>query len=131
MDYIFKICAAILIVCVIGLVIEKKEKDITIVLTICSSCCVLLFCLSFLRPVMEFVHSLEEIAMVDSQALRIVFKVIGISMIAEISSLICQDAGRSALGKAVQVSATVLILWISLPLFTKLIELVSKILGGI
>ncbi len=131
MDYIFKICAAILIVCVISLVIEKKEKDITIVLTICASCCVLLFCLSFLRPVVEFVHSLEEIAMVDSQALRIVFKVIGISMIAEISSLICQDAGRSALGKAVQVSATVLILWISLPLFTKLIELVSKILGGI
>lgn len=131
MDQVFKICAAVLIVCVISLVIEKKEKDITVVLTLCTCCCVFLFTVSFLRPVVDFIHSLEHIAAVDSQALRIVFKVIGISLIAEISTLICQDAGRSALGKAVQVSATVLILWVSLPLFTKLMELVSKIIGGI
>lgn len=130
MDHIFKICAIVLIVCVIGLVVEKTEKDITIVLTICTCCCIFLGCISFFRPVMDFVYSLEKIAVVDSQALRIVFKAVGISIIAEISSLICQDAGRSALGKTVQVSATIWILWVSLPLFTKLIELVTQIMDG-
>ena len=131
MDQVFKICAAVLIVCVISLVIEKKEKELTIVLTICTCCCVCLFVVSFLQPVIDFIHSLQEIAAVDYQSLRIVFKVVGIGLVAEISSLICQDAGKSALAKVVQVSATVLILWVSLPLFTKLIELVSKIIGGI
>lgn len=131
MDHVFKLCAIVLIVCVISLVIEKKEKDLTIVLTLCTCCCVFLFCISFLRPVLDFVHSLETIAIMDADAFGIVFKVIGISLIAEISSLICQDAGRASLGKAVQVSATVLILWVSLPLFTKLMDLISKILGGI
>lgn len=131
MDQVFKICAAVLIVCVISLVIEKKEKELTIVLTICTCCCVCLFVVSFLQPVIDFIQSLQNIAAVDYQSLRIVFKVVGIGLVAEISSLICQDAGKSALAKVVQVSATVLILWVSLPLFTKLIELVSKIIGGI
>lgn len=131
MEQVFKICAAVLIVCVVSLVIEKKEKDFTIVLTICTCCCVILFAVSFLNPVLDFIHSLQDIAMVDIEALRIVFKVIGIGMVAEISSFICQDAGKAALAKIVQVSATVLILWISLPLFTNLMELVNKILGGI
>ena len=131
MEHVFKICAAVLIVCVISLVIEKKEKDMTILLTICTCCCACLFAASFLRPVVDFIHSLEHIAAVDTQSLRIVFKVVGISLIAEISTLICQDAGRSALGKAVQISATVMILWVCLPLFSKLMELVSKIIGGI
>lgn len=131
MDHVFKICAAVLIVCVISLVIEKKEKDMTIILTICTCCCVSLFAMSFLRPVVDFIHSLEHIAAVDTQALRTVLKVIGISLIAEISTLICQDAGRSALGKAVQISATVVILWVCLPLFSKLMDLISKIIGGI
>lgn len=131
MDQIFKICAAVLVICVISLIIEKKEKDIAVVLTLCTCCCVCLFAASFLLPVVDFVHSLEHIATIDTQVLRIVFKVVGISLLSEISSMICQDAGHSALGKVVQVSATVLILWVSLPLFTKLIELVSKIIGGI
>lgn len=131
MDHIFKICALVLIVCIISLVIEKKEKDMALVLTICTCSCVFLVCVSFLRPVMDFIHSLEAISAIDSQALKIVIKVVGISALAEISSLICQDAGHSALGKAVQLSATIWILWASLPLFTKLIEIVTKIMGGI
>ena len=131
MNQIFKICATVLIACVISLVIEKKEKDLAVILTLCSCCCVIVFSLSFIRPVVDFIHSLERIASIDQQALQILFKVVGISLVSEMSSMICQDAGRSALGKTVQICATIIILWISLPLFTKLIELVSKIMEGL
>ncbi len=131
MDQFFKICAGVLIVCVISLVIDKKEKDLSLVLTICTCCCVCLFIASFLDPVMEFIHALQDIALVDTQSMGVVMKVVGVGIVAEVSSLICQDAGRSALGKVVQIGATVLILWVSLPLFSNLIELVSKMIGGI
>ncbi len=131
MDHFFKICAGVLIACVISLVIEKKEKDLSAVLTICTCCCVCLFIVTVLDPVLDFIYSLQNIALVDMQSLGVILKVVGIGIVAEISSMICQDAGKSALGKVIQISATVFILWVSLPLFSKLIELVSNIIGGI
>ena len=49
----------------------------------------------------------------------------------EITSLICTDAGNAALGKSVQILATCGILWLSIPLFTSLIDLLNKILGEV
>ena len=131
MEYALKICGAIVIVCVICLVIEKKEKDLSLMLTLCGCCCALLFAVSFLSPVMDFLHSLQGIADIDTQSLRILFKVVAIGLLSEVCCLICQDAGKASLGKVLQTSATILILWISLPMFTKLMELLSKILNAI
>ncbi len=131
MDLFFKICAAVLLVSVVSLLIEKKEKDLTLVLTICTCCCIGICLVTFLQPVIRFVESLKNLAAMDSQSLEIVFKVVAIGLIAEISSLICQDAGKSALGKMLQASATAMILWISLPLFTKMMDLITQIIGGL
>ncbi len=129
MDIFFKICGGVLTVCVICLLIEKKEKDLALLLTLITCCCVGLCVLGFLEPVLQFVRQLEHISSVDSQVLHVIYKVVGIGVLAEISSLICQDAGRAALAKMLQAAAAALILWLSLPLFTKLLELVSGILN--
>lgn len=129
MDMFFKICGGVLTVCVMCLLIEKKEKDLAMLLTLVTCCCVGLCVIRFLEPVMQFVRQLEQISAVDTQAIQIVFKVVGIGVLAEISCLICQDAGKSALGKLLQIAATTLILWLALPLFTRLLELVTGILN--
>ncbi len=131
MDLFFKICGAVLLISVICLLIEKREKDLTLVLSICTCCCVGICLVSFLQPVLQFVHSLRAVATIDEEVLRIVFKVVAIGLIAEISTLICQDAGKSALGKMLQASATAVILWLSLPLFTRLMDLIRQIMGGL
>lgn len=120
-----------MLVSVICLLIEKKEKDLTTVLTICVCCCIGICIVTFLQPVVRFIESLQAVSMVDGEVLSVVFKVVGIGLVAEICIRICEDAGKSALGKMLQTSATALILWLSLPLFTKLMDLISQILGGL
>ncbi len=128
MDTFFKLCGAVLLVCLLCLLIEKKEKDLAMLLSL-AACCFAGICLvGFLEPVVQFVRQLQDICTMDSALVQIIFKVVGIGVLAEVSSLICQDAGKSALGRLLQVCGGALILWLSLPLFTKLLDLITKIL---
>lgn len=45
--------------------------------------------------------------------------------------MVCTDAGNASLGKAVQLLGTAVILWLSLPLFKALVELLQSILGEV
>jgi hypothetical protein len=57
--------------------------------------------------------------------------VIGIGILSEISALICADAGNSSLGKALQILGGTAMLWLSLPVFRTLVDLIRSILGAL
>ena len=87
--------------------------------------------LSYLRPVIELIDELQAVGQLDSGMLEIILKAVGIGLIGEIASLICSDAGNAALGKSLQLLSSAVILWLSIPLLTQLLELVQQILGEV
>jgi hypothetical protein len=50
-------------------------------------------------------------------------------MLAEITELVCKDAGNNTLGKALQILSTSVILWLSIPLFNELISLIQSVMN--
>lgn len=101
------------------------------VLGIGACCMVTVAALEYLRPVMEFVKELENIGGLDHSLIRILLKVTGIGMICEICALACNDGGCGSLGKTVKILGTTVILWLSLPLYAMVVELLQRILGGL
>ena len=87
--------------------------------------------LGFIRPVVEFIRKLGALGDFDGAYLQIILKAVGIALIAEITESVCADSGNAALGKGVQFLAGAVILWLSLPVFSALMELVQKILEGV
>ena len=77
----------------------------------------------------RFIRQLQRMGQLDADILQILLKSVGIGLLTEISALICTDVGNSALGKTLQIASVILILYISLPLLTSLMELVGEILG--
>lgn len=131
MDTFLQVTAGVLLTAVLGLVLSKQNKDMTVLLTAAVCCMVLLAVVTFLEPVLSFIKQLQAIGQLDSDIMRILFKAVGIGVICEVASTICTDSGNSALGKAVQMLATAVILWISLPLMQSLLEMVENILGDV
>ena len=67
----------------------------------------------------------------DGQIIAILSKAAGISLISEIICQLCADAGNGTLGKTMQFLSGGVILWLAVPLFSKLMELVKEILVAV
>ncbi len=131
MDTFFKLCSGVLVAALLALTLQKQEKDISLLLVCLVCCMVLTAAAEFLKPVVDFLDDIRRLTNMDSEAVTILLKSVGIGLVGEITCAICTDSGNAALGKALQIAATTLILWLSLPLFTGLIELVEEVLKGI
>lgn len=131
MDIYLKATAAVLIALVVGLSISKQEKDMSLLLSIAVCCMVVTAAITYLQPVIRFFERLQTLGELDAGMLTVLIKAVGIALLSEITGLICTDAGNAALGKVLQILATAVILWISIPLFERLIELIENILGAV
>ncbi len=131
MDLFFQSAAAVLVASIIGLALARQGKEFTMVLTIAVCCMVVLVGISFLQPVLDLLCRLEALGQLNGEMVKILFKVIGIGLVSEIAGMICSDAGNASLGKALQILGTTVILWLSIPVFQSLLELIQEILGDL
>ncbi len=131
MDSFFRGAAGILLTVILILALGKQGKETGLLLSILVCCMVGILAVSFLQPVVTFWQKLQETADLEPEMLRILLKVVGVALTTELGSLVCTDAGNGALGKMLQYLGSAVVLWLSLPMFTALLELVEGILGGL
>jgi len=107
----------------------KQNKDIATLVGLSACCIVITGAGYYLESIVSFIRSLQIAGNLNEEFIEILLKAVGIGLVCELASLICTDAGNTALGKSIHIMATGAILWISLPLFTSLIDLINTILG--
>ncbi len=128
MEPFIQASAVTLVAVVLCLTLGKQGKDMSVLLVIAVCCMVLGLAAAYLKPVLDFLRELEKIGGLSGEMTGILFKVAGIGLIAEIAAMICSDAGNASLGKALQLLSSAVILWLSIPIFTALIDLIRGIL---
>ena len=131
MEIFIKACGAILLTVIVTLTLSGHGKDFRIVLGIFACCVGSMAALEYIRPVMDFLEKLETIGGLDHTMIRILLKAAGVGLISEIAALVCNDSGNGSLGKTVKLLGNAAILWLSLPMYTMLIELLQEMLGAI
>ena len=131
MDIFIKAAALVVLCTILYLILNNHRKDMGVLLTIAVTCILGSVALYYLEHVFDFFDKLTVIAGFDRQLLQILLKTAGISMLTDFCVMICTDAGNGTLAKALQILSTAIVLWISLPLFQNLLELVTKLLGNV
>ena len=128
MDLFIKTAAGIFFALVLWITLCKQAKDMSAIFSIGVCCMVGAVAFRYLQPVVSFLHTLYEKIGVDEVFYRTLLKAIGVALLGEAASLVCVDAGNSSMGKIVQLLSSAAILWLSLPLFEKLLDLVDGVL---
>ena len=72
-------------------------------------------------------YDLVEKSGINSSFLVIILKVTGIAYLGELGKNICTDAGQSAIATKLEIAGKILIVSISLPIFTSLISVVTEL----
>lgn len=131
MNVFLKVTAGVMIALILYLMLNRQGKEVSLVLTICVCTMVSVAALQYLEPVIAFFRDLQITGGLDSSMISILLKAVGISLLAELTTKICSDAGNSALGKTLEIAASAALLWVSIPVFTKLLKLVEEILEAV
>ena len=131
MDMLFKATAGVLLAVILSLILSRHGKDYSTILIICVCCMVCSVAIQFYQEIFQFVQKLTQTGNLNSELIKIILRSVGIALLAEVTVLICMDSGNSALGKVIQMLSSAVILWICIPLFTELVDLVENILGNL
>lgn len=126
---IFKVVGIAMTCVVLYLFLEKQNKDIAVLVSLAACCAVTVLAMSYLDTVLDFIWDLTRIGQLNNSFLKVLLKSVGIGLIGEISTLVCNDAGNSALGKTIQIVSVCIILWTAIPLLSELMNLINQILG--
>lgn len=131
MDVFMKACGCAILTALLGMAVGKSWKEAGLLLSLCAICLILTAAVGYLEPVIELLTTIQAETGLDSDLLNCLLKIVGIGLMAEIAGLICADAGNAGLGKVLGLLGSAVILWLSVPLLTELLDLVRQILGGI
>jgi len=128
MNTLIKASAGILIATILSLVLNKNAKEFAILIAIATCCMIGLAVVAYIKPVFAFIEKLTSIGNINNDMIKILFKAVGVSLLAEFTSTLCSDSGNAAMGRFLQILASTVILWLSIPLFNNLIDLINELL---
>lgn len=128
MELFLKATVVALIASVLGLVLQKQGKDISMLLILAVSVMIAVAAMNYLEPVITFMTKLANLAELNDEMLRIVLKTTGIGVVGELASMVAADAGNASLGKMIQMLTVGVVLWLAVPLLEQLLDLVTSIL---
>ena len=103
MTLFLQAAAAALLAVVLGLALEKQGKDMALLLTVAVCVMILAGAMTCLKQVVDFLNHLRSLADLNSGMVGSLMKIVGVGLVSEIASMVCADAGRASLGKALAV----------------------------
>ena len=131
MNTFFKAVAVILTAVILWLVLNKNSKEVSVLLTLAVCAVVISASIGFLKPIINFIYNVRELGNLDEELVSVILRVVGIGMLTEISAMICKDAGNEAMGKSLHILCVIVVIWMSIPVFEKLILLLDNVLSTV
>lgn len=123
-----KVVGIVLTALIINIVLKNYSKEFTFLINIV--CTIIIFTLisKDLKGIVDRLTSISNEISVLLPYIKIILKILGISMIAQLLSDLCRDNGENTLANQTELSAKIIILVTALPLFTTIMDIMIGML---
>ncbi|PKR86036.1 stage III sporulation protein AD [Heyndrickxia camelliae] len=117
-----------LITTFLALIIKEQKPNFAFLLVLFVGCAIFLFLVDQLREIVQMVQRIASNANVNTIYVETILKIIGVAYIAEFASHISKDAGQGAMAAKVELAGKIIILAMSIPILSVLIETVINLI---
>ncbi len=123
-----KVAGIVFAALIINIVLKNYSKEFTFLINIV--CTIIIFTLTAkdLKGIVDRLMSIGNEISVLLPYIKIMLKILGISMIAQLLSDLCRDNGENTLANQTELSAKIIILVTALPLFTTIMDIMIGML---
>ena len=128
MEEIIKIVGIGLVALVIVIILKQYRPEYTIYVSIIAGVLILTLTMSKISGIINLLKSISDKTYINKQFLGILLKITGIAIITEFAVSICTDAGEKAIASKIEIGSKVIIIAMSIPIISNLLEIILKIL---
>ena len=121
----------VLVGVILTMVVRHQRPDFAVLLSLGICCTVCLAGANYLSALTDLLGKIRSLGSLDRTAISAILKCAGIGFLGELAGLVCMDAGHSAMAKALQILASGAVIYLSIPLFEQLLDLMEEVLGRI
>ena len=125
---VVKIIGIAITALIIIIILKQYRPEFAIYVSLIAGSIILLFVFDKLEGIMTLLNSLSNVAGVNGQFLSILIKITGIAFLTEFAVSICNDSGESAIANKVDLSGKVVIISMSIPIISSLLETLLKLM---
>ncbi len=125
---IIKIVGIGLITVIASMLVKPMKPEISIIIGLCGGILILSQTINYILDIVNAFTNIVEKTGLDFGLLKIVLKIIGVGYLTEFSASLCSDAGSSSIADKILFAGKIIILFIALPIVTKILEIIMELL---
>lgn len=125
---IIKIIGIGLISLVIIVIVKQYKPEFAIYVSLLSGILILMLAFERLSEVINLLNSLANKSAINSKFIKLLMKITGIAILTEFAVSICKDSGETAIASKIDMGGKIMIVAVSVPIISSLLETVLKVL---
>ena len=125
---IVKVIGIGLIALIIIVILKQYKPEFAIYISLIAGILIITLVLGKISGIIEILKNLANKTSINNSFLILLIKITGIAILTEYAVSICKDTGESAIASKIDFGGKVIIMSMSIPIISSLLETVIKVL---
>lgn len=125
---IVKIIGIGLIALVLIIILKQYKPEFTIYVSLIAGALILVLSFTQISKIINLINTLTSKISIQKEFISLLIKITGIAILTEFSVSICKDSGETAIANKIDIGGKVMIVGMSIPIMSALLETVLKIM---
>lgn len=125
---ITQIVAFAIVATFIIVLLKQYKSEYAIYVSLVAGGVLLLFILNKVGNIIALLENLVDKVEINKEFFKILLKITGIAYLVEFASNLCKDVGENAISSKVELAGKILIVTMSIPILTTLLETITEII---
>ncbi len=125
---IVKIIGIAFLALIIVIILKQYKPEFAIYASILAGSVILFISMGKLSGIINLLEDISSKTAINGEFLSILIKITGIAFLTEFAVSVCKDSGETAIANKVDLGGKIIIVAISIPIVSALLETVIKIL---
>ncbi len=125
---IVKIIGIAFLAVIIIIILKQYRPEFAMYVSIIAGALIIFMSIGKLDGIINLLNTISNSTKVNGQFLGILLKITGIAFLTEFAVSICKDSGETAIASKVDMGGKIIIIAISVPIISSLLETVIQVL---
>ena len=125
---IIKIIGIALIALIIIIMLKQYRPEYAIFISILTGVLILFLVMDRLTGIVNLIESIQDKFSINTQFIALLIKITGIAFLSEFAVSVCKDSGEAAIASKIEIGSKIIIISMSIPIISSLLEIILKIL---